>query len=201
MDKVELPLSLRCPDHRAHVIGMLNVHPNANKIGYCYECIAEDDGDSTLCRTLKFVSNYLDDCSLFYEKCRQRTRNAGEPPADYIEELSKKEERLEKLSKHIAVEKDKVRTSFEEIRKTVIQIIDEKEEECLEVLDKEILGLSEAYLEYEKLLTMGWPKPSDIQSVFPETDALQQRMSQIESMDQLQAFIKETQEDIHIKSS
>ena len=199
MEKTKLTLSLQCPNHEM-VVGMLNVDPNAQKIGYCYECIAENGADGTFLQTLKTVPGYLKDSSSFYEKCRQRVYNTGEPPAEYVEELAKKGERLEKLSKHIDEEKDKMKKSFEEIRKTVIEIIDKKEKECLELLDKEIVGLSEAYSKFERLLMMGWPKPSDIQNIYPDIDTLRQRISKIESIDQLKAFMTGIQEDIQIQS-
>ena len=68
--------------------------------------------------------------------------NIGEPPANFLEELSKKGERLERFSKHIDQEKEKVKKSFEEIRKNVIQVIGQKEATCLELIDKEILDFS-----------------------------------------------------------
>ncbi len=101
MEKAKFSLSLQCPDHNM-VIGMLNLDPNAQKIGYCYECIEENERNGTNLKALKSVSSYLNECSSFYEKCRQRVDNAGEPPAEYTEKLSLQGESLEKLSKHIS---------------------------------------------------------------------------------------------------
>ena len=102
---------------------MLNIAPNAKKTGYCYECIAHNGRDGTPFETLKTVSTYLKDSSVFYEKCRQRAQTVGDPPAEFLEELSKKGELLDRMSKHIGQEKEKVRRGFEEIRKTVMKII------------------------------------------------------------------------------
>jgi len=199
MNKVEPSLSLRCPTHEAHIIGMLDPKPNAEKIGYCYECIAENCGNGSLPQTLRTVSTYLKDSSAFYEKCRQRVKNIGEPPAKFVEELSKEGERRENFSQHINQEKDKVRKNFDKIRKIMNQIINEKEQECLELLEKEILGLSDAYNKYQKLFRMGWPNPSDIQNLYPGIDVLGQRASQIENMDQLRAFMTGIQQDVRIQ--
>jgi len=195
MNQTKLSLSLQCPDHNV-VVGMLNIDPNAQKVGYCYGCIEESEKNGTAIQNLKSVSGYLNDCSSFYEKCRQRVVNAGEPPAEYIEKLSKQGERLEKLSKHIDEEKDKVKKTFEEIRKTVLRIVDQKEKECFELLDKEIWDLSEAHREFEKLLTIGWPKPSDLSNIYPDVDALRERVSKIDSLDQLRAFVAGIEKDV-----
>jgi len=200
MEQANLSLSLQCPDHGL-AIGMLSTDLNAKKIGYCDECIAENGEDATFLQTLKTVSNYLKDTSSFYEKCRQRVSHAGQPPANFLEELSKKEERLEKLSRHIDEEKDKIKKSFEEIRKNVMQIINKKEKEFLELLDKEISCLSGAYLWLEKIVTARWPEPSEIQNVYPDVGSLEQGMSKIQDMNQLQVFMQATQQDMQLKSS
>ena len=189
MDQAKTSLSLRCPDHQSQFIGMLNVDPDAKKIAYCYECIERNNEDGIIIKTLKSLPSYLKESSGFYEKCRQRAQSVGEPPVNYIEELSKKGECLEKFSKYIDQEKDRVKKSFEEIRKNVIQIINQKEKECLDLLDKEVLGLSEAFLQFEKLLLKGWPKVSDSQATYPELDVFMQKISKIENIDQLQAFM------------
>jgi len=46
---------------------------------------------------------------------------------------------------------------------------------------------------------MGWPKPSDIQNIYPGLDILKQRISKVENMDQLRAFMTGIQQDIQIK--
>jgi len=145
------------------------------------------------------VSSYLKDTSSFYEKCRQRALDVGEPPAKYLDELSRKGEHLEKLSKHIKEEKGKLKRSFEELQKTLMQIIDEKEKECFQLLNKEILDLAEEYKYYEKLMMAG-AKPADTQNIFPGADILEQKMSQIENMSQLRAFMVGIQEDIQTQN-
>ena len=192
---MEISFSLQCPEHNTP-IGMLNIDPYAQKIGYCFECIEQSEKNGAPIKTLKTISSILSDCSGFYEKCRERARNTGEPPAKFLGELSKKGERLEKLSKHIDEEKDRVKKSFEEIRKIALQIVSEKEKECLESLDREVSDLSEAYQKLEKLISRGWPKPSDIQALYPELDALKQRIAKIENIDQLEGFMAEVQGDM-----
>jgi hypothetical protein len=196
MEKVKQSFSLQCPAHPAEKIGLLNVDHKAKKIGYCYDCLGESDEDGAVIKALKPVSSYLKDTSNFYEKCRQRAHNDGEPPAEFLEELSKKGERNDNFLQHIDQEKCRVEKSFNEIRRIVEQIINDKEKECFELLDKETSRLLEAYRDYENLFMIGWPKPSDIQNIFPGIDQLKERMSQIKSMDQLQAFMTGIQEDI-----
>jgi len=190
MEKAKRSLSLICPEHEMP-IGMLNTDPNAKKIGYCYECIDESDGTVNL----KSVASYLKDIASAFEACRQRA-SACEPPAEYLEELSKKGERLVRLSQHIDSEKDRVKKGFEEVRKKVTQVIDQKEKDYLERLDREITGLSELYLRFEKHIFTGRLRASDLQAMYPDLDVLKQRLSKVENIDQLQAFMVGIQEDI-----
>jgi len=196
MEQAKLLLSLKCPQHKDQLIGVLDTNLASQKLGYCYDCIVENSMQGTVPKTIKSLDGYLKETSEFYEKCRQRAHIIGEPPVNYIEELSKKGERLERLSHHIDQEKDKVMKNFEEIRKNVIQIIDQKEQQCLELLDKEISGLSEVYLHLEKLLARGWPKLSEVEGMYPELEVLKQKISKIENTEQLQGFMAEVEEDI-----
>jgi len=170
------------------------------KLGYCIECILESHDKGTFPQKTRTPAKYLQETSDFYNKCRQRAHNAGEPPAEYVNELAKKAERLEMLSKHIDKEKRKVKERFEDIRKSMLDIIDLKEKECLKLLEDEVLGLSDLYTEYEKLLATGWLKASDVEGVYPTSDALEQRLSKIANMEHVQAFVKEVTEDIQIEN-
>jgi len=194
-------ISILCPEHQSQHIGALDIDSNAQKLGYCLECITRDFGGITLPKSIRAFPDYLKETSSFYAKCRQQVQDAGEPPGEYQDELSKKAERLENLSKHVEEEQQRVKNQFSKIRKNVLQLINLKEKECLNLLEKEISGLSEIYEQYENLLKTGWAKFSDdIEAIYPTADALQQRISRITNMDQLQAFVRGIAEDIQIEN-
>jgi len=113
--------------------------------------------------------------------------------------LAKKAERLDMLSKHIDKEKLKVKERFEDIRKSMLDIIALKEKECLKLLEDEISGLSDVYTQYEKLLVTGWLKSSDMEALYPTSDVLEQRISKIINLEQFEALMKEVAEDIDIE--
>jgi len=123
-----------------------------------------------------------------------------EPPPKYQEELSKKGERFEMFSRHINEGKQKVTRRFGDIRQNALELIALKENECIRLLDEELLSLSDAYRQYEKFLQLGWKKFSDhLEAIYPTVDVLQQRISRIVDMDQLQVFVKEVTEDAQIE--
>jgi len=200
MDQAKPLISIQCPEHKCQTIGILDINCSAKKLGYCYECMIESHTKDVLPKTMRTIADYLKDTSDFYSRCRQRVNNAGEAPAEYVEELAKKAERLEMLSKHVDKEKSKVKGRFDEIRKNVLEIIDLKEKECIRLLEEEVSGLSDLYTQYEKLLVTGWLKFSDIDAIYPTSDALEQRISKIVNLDQLQAFVKGVVEDTQIEN-
>jgi len=200
MDQNRL-ISIRCPQHPSYFIEALNLDPNTPKLGYCCGCIIESLTKRTLPQNLKTFEDYLKETSDFYDNCRQRVQNSGEPPVQYTEELSEKAERLEKLSKHVDSEKQKVKKKFDEIRKSVLEIIDTKEKECFGLLEAEISGLSELYTQCEKLLKTGWGKfGDDIEATYPTAETLKQKISRIGNMDQLEGFMKEVIEDVNFEN-
>jgi len=146
------------------------------------------------------LTDYLNETSDFYNKCRQRAQNVGEPPLKFTDELSKKAERLESFSRHIEEEKQKVKGRFEEIKKYTLEMIDLKEKECIGLLEDEVSELSDLYMQWEELLVKEWPKSSDIEARYPTSDVLEQRMSRFVNLDQLQAFVKGVTEDIQSES-
>jgi len=146
------------------------------------------------------LTDYLNEPSDFYNKCRQRAQNLGEPPLKFTDELSKKAERLESFSRHIDEEKQKVKGRFEEIKRYTLEMIDLKEKECIRLLEDEVSELSDLYMQWEELLVKEWPKSSDIEARYPTSDVLEQRMSRFVNLDQLQAFVKGVTDDIQSES-
>jgi len=200
MDQAKPLISIQCPEHKAQFIGTIDTDSNAKKLGYCYECILESHEKGTFPQKMRTPVKYLQETSDFYNKCRQRAHNAGDPPVEYINELAKKAERLEMLSKHIDQEKQKVTQRFEDIRKNMLAMIEVKEKECLKLLEDQISRLSDLYKQYEKLLATGWFKPSDLEAIYPTSDALEQKLSKIDNIDQLQTFLKGVAEDVQIEN-
>jgi len=193
-------ISIQCPEHQAQYIGILDTNCSAKKLGYCFERITKDNVGAQLPKTVRTMADYLKETSDFYNKCRQRAHNTDEPPSKFTDELSKKAERLERLSRHIENEKQKVKGRFEEVRKNILEVIHLKEKECIRLLEDEITGLSSLYTQCEELIAKGWPQISDLEARYPTSNVLEQRISRIANLDQLQAFVKGVAEDIQIEN-
>jgi len=200
MDQINPSISIPCPEHNSQSIGVLDTTSNAKKLGYCCLCLVESQTKGSFPQNIKSIQDFLKETFDFYERGRQRPRSMDEPPSEYQEELSKKGEHFEIFSRHINGGKQKVTTRFGEIRQNALELIALKENECIRLLDEELSSLSDAYRQYEKFLQLGWKKFSDhFEAIYPTVDVLQQRISRIVDMDQLQVFVKEVTEDAQIE--
>jgi len=200
MDQIIPSISIPCLEHESQSIGVLDFSSDPKKLGYCCMCLVESQAKGSFPQKLKPIQDYVKETFDFYTKGRQRLSSMDEPPSEYQDELSKKGERFEKFSRHIDEEKQKVTRRFEDIRQKALELIALKEKECMRLLDEELSSLSDAYRQYERLLKLGWKKFSDqSEAVYPTDDVLQQRVSRIIDIDQLQVFVKEVTEDVQIE--
>jgi len=188
-------LLVYCPDHEEQLIIMIDPDIQVGKSLYCCLCMMEKSSHNALPRTLNTIQDFLKNTSKFYQEAKSRAVCDKEAPAEYLDQLFKKAEHLEQLTKNLNIEKSRVREIFHDIRIYVKNYIDKREKECEDLLQHEIEEISQVYTHFEKTLKVGWPKPADLEIFYPDQDILAKRLSKLSQATALQQFVADIKAD------
>jgi len=199
IDHARLSPSVLCPIHQDQIVSMIDSEHHAPQPLYCCLCILECNSQNTLPKTLMTYQDYLTEAAKFYQETKRRIVFGEEAPAEYTEWLGQRTTRLNTLTNNFNDQKTKVKETFDEIRKSVLDFIQQQENEYISLIDKEFTVISNTYERFEKVLKAGWPQPEDMSFLCPTRDQLGEKLSRATDAKQLEAMIKGIKDDINFE--
>ena len=204
MNNLNLPVMIPCPIHTSEVIQRIDMNISAKKQIFCLECALQSENPKALLATLETLPNFVKAAAMFYRNKKGLAHSSLGPEPEYVEILHKQAEKIKSLSEHIDHEKAKVEATFEEIIMEVIDKINEKKKECLDNLDKQLVNMRNHYTSFEKQLKKAYPRPEDMDYLYPSKEEIERRLSKLRNSAELESFVKSTKEDMahdHIEQS
>lgn len=193
----KLHIDITCSKHPSETVQRVSIDAHADKHLYCPECILQQEHDMT-CSKPQFTTfnEFISSAAAFYLH-QKDSATISSIPDEYSQAIVKKDHVLQDLTDHISVQKKKVESVFDEITKEVLAVITERKNDYLYTLDQQVLNLRHWYVFIEKQLKKSFPSQEDIPQLFPSKEDLEDRLSKISNIIQLQAFVRNIKEDIH----
>jgi len=184
------------PEHSDEIIIMIDRDPEAQKLLYCCLCMMEQSTRNLLPKTLTTFKAFINDTSQTYEKAKIKACKRGEAPPELADQLSKKAEFLEKLTNHLNQEKAKLNIAFDDIRESILSIIDQKQKNYIDMIDEELQAACDLFEKFERVLITGWPKTTDLPQIFPSIVDIEQRLTRVDDPSRLESIVGSFKEDI-----
>jgi len=196
MDSKKISVSAFCPHHPSEHIQRIDLNPNAAQRLYCLECILGQNNPSLLSSKLKTIGDFINMASEFYTLSQRHVKVAEHPPSDFQDLIAQQGEKLEKLNQHIDQEKIKIENYFIKIAEELSSLLSQKKQIYLQALDQQLLKLQGWFISFEKQVRKIYPTSEDISLYFPSKENLIDKIQKITNYIQLEAFIKNIQEDL-----
>ena len=191
MDKKHISLQISCPKHVSERIQRVNIDPNASQHLFCLECILQQTSENPLlASTLKTIPDFIDMAAQFYSYHKDNATPSSDVPDQYTSLLSRQSETLESLSRHIASEKEKIESEFDILTTDVLQVLTDKKNEYLQLLDQQVVNLKSLFTSFEEQIKKAYPSHEDIPNVYPSRDELVNRVQNLTDDAQLVTFVK-----------
>jgi len=190
-------LQIPCPLHPNEFIQRAYIEITSGQQLFCLECILSNEDAASLSSKLKTIPDLIDTAANFYARNKQSIDLGSQIPPEYIDLLSGQGEKLEKLSKHIELEKKKASDIFDTIMKDAVKMISEKKNEYLNSLDQQLFNLRYWYIFFDKQLKKAYPSEEDIPFLFPTKEDLTTKLGKITNATQLTAFVRNLKEDLN----
>lgn len=108
--------TFNCSAHPSEAISRISKDPDSEKLLYCIECVLE--GGSSKSSDLLTLSSLLEKLESLQNNNRG-TKIGDKPPGSLCDFLSNKTDLVEKMSIHIAEQKDKALKAFDKIEEKV----------------------------------------------------------------------------------
>ena len=200
MDKKHINIHVPCSRHTSEHIQRVSTDVNASQHLFCLECVLHQTQKLVLPSSkLKTIPDFIDMAAQFYSQHKDTTTSssASDIPDEFISLLSKQADVLETLSIHITEEKKKVEVEFDALIHDVLQLLTDKKNSYMQVLDQQLLNLRYWYISFARKIKKAYPTPEDIVTLYPSRDDLVNKAQKITNDTQLTAFVRGINEDIY----
>jgi hypothetical protein len=189
-------ISIKCELHTKESIRRICLDPYCEKSVFCIECIlGGGDKVSEEHEQLVSMEEFLSKAAKFYEDNMKRADKKEEPPSNLTAVFSLESEQLEKLSKHIEYQKERVDKITSELILRFSLICNQKRDEIHAALNKELHTFRYNYQYFEKTLKKHFPNGSE-EGLFPTKKELLEKIQKISSGGPLFAFVKDIKTDM-----
>ena len=189
--------NIACPLHEDQTILKIDPSVNAKQVLYCIECVLESNNLKELPSSLLTLDKFINTAALHYSaSCFSPGETKSDPPLEFLDVLSSKGENLSKLEKNIDHGKKVIENIFKDLTDVIIEKINLKKKEYLQILDEQKASACNKYTFFEKQLKRTFPKQEDLLFLNPSKDELKTRLTKINTFSELSTYVKGITEDM-----
>jgi len=186
-----------CPQHSDCALNKVNPDPESSQHAYCPECILQYEDPATMYKKFPTLSAFIDTSAASLSEKKEKTKSYEQLEKVYLDVLAGKAESLNRFSAHLAEQKEEINHVYDELKNSVIEILEQHRAQHIQTLEKELDKLNELYENLEKMLTYIYPKKEDVDKMFPSIEELQKQLIDINEPAELQEFLKNIKQKLY----
>jgi len=188
-----------CNLHPGEIIQRVCLDNSADTSLRCIECILS--GTEKVSKDAMITLNeFIDNAVKQYQTFRRISTFEGAAPEEFVSFLAQEDEKIQKLSQHVELEKERVNAAFNTIIQEFTVLCHSKKEEIARQLDKQVLTLKLNYTYYKSKVDKYYNKEKESE-LNPDKDTLLARINQCEDTNQMEVLVKNIKDDLMEASS
>jgi len=188
-----------CNLHPSEVIQRVCLDHSVDTSLRCIECILTGT-DKVSKDAMITLNDFIENAVRQYQTFRRISSFESAAPEEFVNFLAQEEEKIQKLSQNVEIEKERVNAVFNTMIQEFTLLCHSKKEEISRQLDKQVLTLKLNYTYYKSKVDKYYNKDKE-EELNPDRDTLISRINQCEDTNQMEVLIKNVKDDLLEASS
>jgi len=188
-----------CNLHPSEIIQRVCLDTSVDTSLRCIECILSGT-DKVSKDAMINLNDFIENAVRQYQTFRRISSFESAAPEEFVNFLAKEDEKIQKLSQNVEIEKERVNAVFNSMIQEFTLLCHSKKEEIARQLDKQVLTLKLNYTYYKSKVDKYYNKNKE-EELNPDRDTLISRINQCEDTNQMEVLIKNVKDDLLEASS
>jgi len=192
--------SFNCNLHPSEPIQRVCLDQGVENSLRCIECILNST-DKASKGSIISLNDFLRDAAKHYENHRGVRKLGNVAPEELVQFLSHQDEKIEKLSRHIEEEKQRLSAAFDSLIEEFTKQCSSQKEEAFQLLDKQVITLKLNYSYYKSKIDQYYGSDSEDKSSLTDKEVLIEKINKCQDTNEMEVLIKNIKDDIQEASN